>query len=98
MECSYTAARGAVPNLEQFPVICPVLLVQGRPKTYLFGVGTAQRDFRECVGLWGGPFVGPEQGDMGDWVGTQISPCSEMRGGSTRAAAWTTSGLLVPRR
>ena len=45
-----------------------------RPDTYLFGVGTAQRDFQECAGIWGGPFVGPEQGDMGDWVGTQIRP------------------------
>jgi len=45
-----------------------------RPDTYLFGVGTSQRDFHECAGIWGGPFVGPEQGDMGDWVGTQIRP------------------------
>jgi hypothetical protein len=42
--------------------------------TYLFGVGTSQRDFRECAGIWGGPFVGPEQGDIGDWLGTQIRP------------------------
>ena len=45
-----------------------------RPDTYLFGVGTSQRDFHECAGIWGGPFVGPEQGDIGDWVGTQIRP------------------------
>ena len=45
-----------------------------RQDTYLFGVGTSQSDFRECVGVWGGPFVGPELGDMGDWLGTQISP------------------------
>jgi len=45
-----------------------------RPDTYLFGVGTSQRDFHECAGIWGGPFVGPEQGDLGDWVGTQITP------------------------
>ena len=50
----------------------PIFVV--RPDTYLFGVGTAQRDFQECAGIWGGPFVGPEQGDMGDWVGTQIRP------------------------
>ena len=45
-----------------------------RQDTYLFGVGTSQRDFHECAGIWGGPFVGPEQGDIGDWVGTQIRP------------------------
>ena len=45
-----------------------------RQDTYLFGVGTAQRDFRDCAGVWGGPFVGPELGDIGDWFGTQISP------------------------
>ena len=45
-----------------------------RQDTYLFGVGTAQRDFRDCAWVWGGPFVGPELGDIGDWFGTQISP------------------------
>jgi hypothetical protein len=45
-----------------------------RQDTYLFGVGTAQRDFHECAGVWGGPFVGPELGDIGDWLGTQIKP------------------------
>jgi len=45
-----------------------------RQDTYLFGVGTAQHDFHECAGIWGGPFVGPEQGDIGDWLGTQIRP------------------------
>jgi hypothetical protein len=45
-----------------------------RPDTYLFGVGTSQRAFQECAGIWGGPFVGPEQGDLGDWLGTQITP------------------------
>jgi hypothetical protein len=45
-----------------------------RQDTYLFGVGTAQRDFRDCAGVWGGPFVGPELGDIGDWLGTQIRP------------------------
>jgi hypothetical protein len=45
-----------------------------RQDTYLFGVGTSQRDFHECTGVWGGPFVGPELGDIGDWLGTQIQP------------------------
>jgi len=45
-----------------------------RQDTYLFGVGTAQHDFRDCAGVWGGPFVGPELGDIGDWLGTQVSP------------------------
>ena len=45
-----------------------------RQDTYLFGVGTSQRDFHECAGVWGGPFVGPELGDIGDWLGTQIRP------------------------
>jgi hypothetical protein len=45
-----------------------------RQDTYLFGVGSSQRDFHECAGVWGGPFVGPELGDIGDWLGTQIRP------------------------
>ena len=47
-----------------------------RPDTYIFGVGTLQRDVRECEGVWGGPFVGPELGDIGDWLGTNIRPAS----------------------
>lgn len=45
-----------------------------RQDTYLFGVGTSQHNFHECAGVWGGPFVGPELGDIGDWLGTQIRP------------------------
>lgn len=33
----------------------------------IFGVGSLQNDIRECKGLAGGPFTGPEPGDSGDW-------------------------------
>ena len=47
-----------------------------RPDTYVFGVGTSQHDFHACAGVWGGPFVGPELGDIGDWFATNIRPMS----------------------
>jgi hypothetical protein len=47
-----------------------------RPDTYIFGVGTLQHPVPECAGVWGGPFVGPELGDIGDWFSTQIKPRS----------------------
>ncbi len=34
---------------------------------HLFGVGSLQNDIRECKGVAGGPFTGPEPGDSGDW-------------------------------
>lgn len=34
---------------------------------YLFGVGSSQYDIRDCKGVAGGPFTGPEPGDSGDW-------------------------------
>jgi hypothetical protein len=38
---------------------------------YVFGTGTSlfPIDSDRCGGVLGGPFVGPEPGDMGDWVG-----------------------------
>jgi hypothetical protein len=47
-----------------------------RPDTYIFGVGTLQHSVPECAGVWGGPFVGPELGDIGDWFSTNITPRS----------------------
>ena len=47
-----------------------------RPDTYIFGVGTLQHPVPECAGVWGGPFVGPELGDIGDWFSTNITPRS----------------------
>jgi hypothetical protein len=47
-----------------------------RPDTYIFGVGTLQHPVPECSGVWGGPFVGPELGDIGDWFSTHITPRS----------------------
>jgi hypothetical protein len=47
-----------------------------RPDTYIFGVGTLQHPVPECAGVWGGPFVGPELGDIGDWFSTNIQPRS----------------------
>jgi hypothetical protein len=34
---------------------------------HLFGVGSSQYDIRDCKGVAGGPFTGPEPGDSGDW-------------------------------
>jgi hypothetical protein len=36
-------------------------------KRYLFGVGTSVEDFSQCGGAAGGPLVGPQPGDSGDW-------------------------------
>ncbi|MCL4302995.1 MAG: hypothetical protein KJ077_45330 [Anaerolineae bacterium] len=33
----------------------------------IFGVGSLENDIRDCTGLSGGPFTGPEPGDSGDW-------------------------------
>lgn len=33
----------------------------------IFGVGSLENDIRDCKGLSGGPFTGPEPGDSGDW-------------------------------
>lgn len=46
------------------------------PDTYVFGVGTLQYPAPACAGVWGGPFVGPELGDIGDWFSTTITPRS----------------------
>ena len=37
---------------------------------YVFGVGTAEQPLvgAECGGTMGGPFVGPQAGDAGDWL------------------------------
>jgi hypothetical protein len=34
---------------------------------HLFGVGTLENDFSQCKGAVGGPLVGPQSGDTGDW-------------------------------
>lgn len=38
---------------------------------YIYGVGVSLRDVRsdDCGGPMGGPFVGPGEGDSGDWRG-----------------------------
>jgi hypothetical protein len=45
---------------------------------YLFGVGTAAGDLAECNGVldgtMGGPFVGPQAADGGDWIIQLIPP------------------------
>ena len=35
--------------------------------TYIFGVGTSLNDFSTCDSIVGGPLVGPNPGDSGDW-------------------------------
>src|SRR5664279_5766672 len=36
-------------------------------KQYLFAVGTMWNTFADCTGAMGGPFVGPQLSDIGDW-------------------------------
>jgi hypothetical protein len=38
----------------------------------LYGVGTMEHDLATCDGAMGGPFVGPQPGDAGDWGVQQI--------------------------
>lgn len=62
------------------------ILAEGK---YIFGVGTALNQIKNygCGGVLGGPFVGPEPGDAGDWLaitrdGTPSSAgagCDEIR-------------------
>ena len=35
---------------------------------YVFGTGTGTRPIYTCDGTMGGPFAGPQPGDLGDWV------------------------------
>ena len=36
-------------------------------KQYLFATGTMWNTFAGCSGVMGGPFTGPQVGDIGDW-------------------------------
>lgn len=45
---------------------------------WIFGVGTLINNISECAGVVGGPFVGPQAGDTGDWLG-----CGGLRGGAS---------------
>jgi hypothetical protein len=44
------------------------------PGQMVYGVGTAVNDIHECSGGMGGPFVGPGEGDSGDWSITSFFP------------------------
>jgi hypothetical protein len=33
----------------------------------VFAVGSLEKDIRDCQGVAGGPLVGPQPGDSGDW-------------------------------
>jgi hypothetical protein len=37
--------------------------------TYIFGTGSGEQEIFHCEGAWGGPFAGPNPGDIGDWIG-----------------------------
>lgn len=39
--------------------------------TYIFGTGVAEMAVHHCWGVFGGPFVGPQPGDNGDWLGRE---------------------------
>jgi hypothetical protein len=42
---------------------------------YVFGVGTLENPLDQCAGEMGGPFVGPEAGDTGDWAPCNFARC-----------------------
>lgn len=46
------------------------LLFQVSEDHYVYGVGTLEQPITACEGRLGGPFVGPQPGDAGDWVGS----------------------------
>lgn len=48
-----------------------LMIEDGQP---IYGVGTSQNDLVTCDGLLGGSFVGPLEGDSGDWVSTSLPP------------------------
>ncbi|MBX3083684.1 MAG: hypothetical protein KF716_18770 [Anaerolineae bacterium] len=39
-----------------------------QPTRYIFGVGSAWNDVKDCNSVLGGPFAGPDSGDLGDWL------------------------------
>jgi hypothetical protein len=39
-----------------------------QPTRYIFGVGTAWNNVKDCNSVLGGPFAGPDTGDLGDWL------------------------------
>ena len=50
---------------------------------HVFGVGTLENDISQCAGEMGGPFVGPEAGDTGDWAPCTFARCRLAGGTST---------------
>jgi hypothetical protein len=50
---------------------------------YVFGVGTLENDISQCGGEMGGPFVGPEPGDTGDWAPCGVARCVAAGGTQT---------------
>jgi hypothetical protein len=50
---------------------------------YVFGVGTLEQPIDQCAGEMGGPFVGPEAGDFGDWAPCTVARCRLAGGTST---------------
>ncbi|MFN8534848.1 MAG: hypothetical protein U0556_15030 [Dehalococcoidia bacterium] len=66
------------------------LLVDLGEGRYVIGVGTAQQPLSGCAGLvdgvLGGPAVGPQSGDRGDWIGGAVicifrTFCCDVRAG-----------------
>jgi hypothetical protein len=43
------------------------LAIELSEKQYLFATGTMWNTFAGCSGVMGGPFTGPQVGDVGDW-------------------------------
>jgi hypothetical protein len=49
------------------------LIIQQGEDGWIFGVGTALNTFdQDCGGVLGGPFSGPAEGDLGDWIGCGV--------------------------
>jgi hypothetical protein len=54
------------------------LALHAGEEQYIFGVGTGISNIGDCGGgPWGGPFVGPQSGDSGDWVAGKMEAGAE---------------------
>lgn len=49
------------------------LLITFADGQYLYGVGAAEQAVAACAGEMGGPLVGPERGDLGDWAVVDVA-------------------------
>jgi hypothetical protein len=62
-----TQASGDIKAVGQLNGHAINLALELAPDSYIFGVGTLTGSFSDCTGQIGGPFAGPQAGDLGDW-------------------------------